>query len=110
FYVVVNRSLEDKEATGGWRNEVPGLIRKHDDVFAENEKDILRGDNVANVIDTRKEDFMAVRKFDTNHPIRTIQQAGYKGLMAVGDVHGMRESLKSAIDWATARNLFMLFL
>jgi protein phosphatase len=110
FYVVVNRTLEEKIATQGWRSDVPGLVAKHEDVFRRNERDILRGDGVAYVIDTRKEDFEAVMKIPSSNVVGAIKQRGYKGAMAVGDVHGMKESLKSAIDWASARNLFMVFL
>lgn len=46
-YRVVDRPLANKRATGGWRNALPGqdLIGKHHEVFQQNLKDILAGDN-----------------------------------------------------------------
>lgn len=59
-YMVFNRSVVEKEATGGWRNAVSvkgtTLIRYHDQVFKSNIKDILKGDGLPNVtvIDMRE--------------------------------------------------------
>lgn len=47
MYMVVNRSLEDKIKTKDWRDEA--VIRRHDEVFKSNLKDILKGDDMANV-------------------------------------------------------------
>ena len=48
-YVVIDRPLEDKIRDGGWRNEVYvkslPLIEYHHQVFQNNLKDILAGDN-----------------------------------------------------------------
>lgn len=110
FYVVVNRSVDEKNKTAGWRAGVHGLIERHDKTFADAERDILRGDGFATVIDTRKEKFQAVQKYPLGDISDYVMEAGFKGVMALGDVHGMRESLRSAIDWANARNLFMVFL
>lgn len=110
FYVVVDRPLEEKKQTGGWRNNVPGLIERHDELFKNNERDILLGDNIATVIDTRKEDFTVVVKPPKDNLTPYVFDNGFKGVMAVADVHGMRERLQSAIEWATFRNLYMVFL
>jgi hypothetical protein len=55
-YIVLNRSIEDKRKTGGWRNELVkpdgtlfDLIAKHDQTFRANLKEILRGDGLPNV-------------------------------------------------------------
>jgi predicted kinase len=52
-YVIIDRPLEDKLASGGWRLEVKvggmGLIEKHHEVFQSNLKDILKGDDLENV-------------------------------------------------------------
>jgi predicted kinase len=56
-YVVVNRPMEDKYSTAGWRKELPfDLISKHEQTFQSNLKDILAGDYFRNVevIDTRR--------------------------------------------------------
>jgi len=110
FYIVVNRPLEEKLQTQGWRSNVPGLVERHDETFRQNERDILMGDNIATVIDTRKDNFEAVRKGPNGDLTNHILGLGYKGAMVLGDVHGMRERLKSAIEWAIARNLYMIFL
>lgn len=54
-YVVCNRPMAEKVRDGGWRNEVPGLLEKHQQTFRSQEKDILKGDGLPNVvvIDTR---------------------------------------------------------
>ena len=46
-YIVIDRPLEDKLRDRGWRPE--WLIKKHDERFRSNLKDILRGDNLSNV-------------------------------------------------------------
>lgn len=48
-YIVIDRPLEEKLKTAGWRAEVPGLIEKHDQRFKSQLKDILAGDNLPNV-------------------------------------------------------------
>ena len=53
-YLVVDRPLEEKQKTGGWRNsvEVKGepLIKRHHDIFQQVRKDVMRGDGLDNVI------------------------------------------------------------
>lgn len=110
YYIVVNRSLSEKESTQGWHANVHGLVKKQHDIFLANEREILRGDHIANVIDTRAEDFEVVSKLPKTNILSAIKARGHKGIMAVGDVHGMSEALKSALDWASARNLFVVFL
>lgn len=52
-YVVLNRSVEEKKKTGGWRNAVSvkgrPLIEHHEQVFNSNLKEILAGDGLPNV-------------------------------------------------------------
>lgn len=58
IYHVFNRSMADKRLTGGWRNDLDfDLIAKHENTFAAQLKDILKGDNLPNVtvIDHRME-------------------------------------------------------
>jgi len=44
-YIVIDRTLEEKYKTGGWRNELDfDLIAKHDQTFKANIRDILAGD------------------------------------------------------------------
>lgn len=49
-YIVIDRHMERKRATAGWRAELPiDLLAKHDQVFRSNLKDILAGDGLPNV-------------------------------------------------------------
>lgn len=80
------------------------------DLPDEDANDILFGDNIANVIDARVDDFMAISKIDATNLLSDIEARGFNGIMAVADIHGMVEGLKGAIEWAQGRNLFMIFL
>jgi predicted kinase len=112
FYVVCNQELDNKlqSSKTSWRAGATGAITKHDQIFRANERDIIRGDHVANVIDTRQEDFDVVEKLTNFQLKEAIEAKGYRGVMVVGDVHGMVEPLKNATEWATQRNLFCVFL
>jgi protein phosphatase len=112
FYIVCNRNLETKlsDAKRSWRLSATGTISKHEHVFRTNERDILRGDGIANVIDFRNEDFEVVSKLTNIDLKKVIENRGYRGIMVVGDVHGMIEPLKNATEWATQRKLFCVFL
>ena len=80
------------------------------DLPEEDSQDILRGDGVANVIDSRNEDFAPVHKIMSYDLINDVTERGFSGIIAVADIHGMVEPLKGAIEWAQSRNLFMVFL
>jgi protein phosphatase len=112
FYIVCNRSLESKliDARNSWRPGAISAITKQEHIFRNNERDILRGDGVANVIDTRKENFEVVPKLSNDLLKENIEKLGFRGLMVIGDVHAMLEPLKAAIEWAAKRNLFCIFL
>lgn len=90
FYIIANK-LASNEAT------------KYD-------KQILQGDGVAEVIDAKKEEFEVVSKLPTGNIGNEIKTRNFKGVTAIGDIHAMREALKSAITWATARSHFIIFL
>ena len=81
-----------------------------DPMFDKYEKQILQGDGVAEVIDARKEKFEVVTKLPAGNLYDEIKSRNFKGITAIGDVHAMREALKSAINWATARGHFIIFL
>jgi predicted kinase len=107
FYIVCNQNLEGKLADS---SRAYRFVTKQEALFRSQEKEIQRGDGFANVIDTRREQFRVVGKF-TNYNLKTqIEKADFRGLMVIGDVHGMIESLKNATEWATQRNLFCIFL
>ncbi len=49
-YIVINRSMEEKYKSAGWRTNLPfDLIAKHEQTFNSNLKDILNGDGLPNV-------------------------------------------------------------
>lgn len=54
-YVILNRPLEDKLETAGWRIEIPGLIERQHQMFYDSEAEILAGDGRQDVsiMDTR---------------------------------------------------------
>jgi len=47
-YHVINRPMDKKIETGGWRNDVTGLLQKHEDRFNSQFKDIMSGDRYEN--------------------------------------------------------------
>lgn len=49
-YIVLNRPLEEKRLTGGWRNELEiDLIGKHHNTFMSEYSNIMAGDSLPNV-------------------------------------------------------------
>lgn len=110
YYIVVQRELEDKLASAGWRLDADGMVERQHEAFIREERDILFGDNIATVVDLRKEEFEVVEKLPLGDLQEEIIGRGFKGVEIIPDVHGMIEALKSAIEWSNARNLFMVFL
>lgn len=110
FYIVANRDLHLKEAAVNAGEGSIGTIRKQHDIFQSNERDILHGDSIANVIDARNEEFAVISKLPKTNILATLRNRGYRGVMVLGDVHGMSAGLKDATDWATQRGLFSVFL
>jgi len=45
-YIVVDRPDEERIRDGGWRNEVPGLIKKHRHIFDSQKPSIMDGDDL----------------------------------------------------------------
>lgn len=109
FYIVVNRPLSEK-LSGELREDIIRDIKNQEEGFIHNEREILRGDGIANVIDYRRDDFEVVKKFNPSNMLSDIKSRGYRGIMVIGDVHGMIEPLKNATEWATRRELFAVFL
>jgi predicted kinase len=107
FYIVYNRSVEEKENTARGRRNI---IQRQDQIFRIAEREILSGDgNMATVIDCRKDNFQVIDKIG-NNTAEQIQNRGYRGVTVVGDVHGNLESFKDSVEWATTRNLFLIQL
>lgn len=75
--------------------------------FRACEKDVLRGDGVAEVIDWRlHEPDPVLRANRSDHDLMTR----FSGITVIGDVHGMYQSLLSALSWARSRNHYVVFL
>lgn len=75
--------------------------------FRAAEREIMRGDGVAEVIDWRIHTPSPVVK---QKPDLDQLRERWRGITIVGDVHGMLQSLLSAINWAKARNHYIIFL
>jgi protein phosphatase len=124
IYLVIDRPLESKLKTAGWRTNVridgKELVISHDETFHANLPKILNGDGLdALVIDTRKfvpdiifplaRDTHACRDIE-QAPLYDIQSRGYTGILVVGDVHGNVDGLMKMIAYARANKYFLLFL
>jgi len=103
FYIVIDRPLEEKLATGGWRLNVKGLIEKHHETFRGQEHDIVNGDGIATVIDTRTtiedgaESIAVVEKFNFYDIVVDIKSRDFNGITVIGDVHGMTDDFQKHI-------------
>lgn len=106
YYLVVNRSIEDKLATAGWRKEVNGLIEKHDATFQNNLRGILNGDGVATVIEWTQP-FKVINRGTVKDLIRAGK---YEKVMAVGDIHGNPVDTRLAAVKADNENAFTIYL
>lgn len=78
--------------------------------FEASERDILRGDGVAEVVNLRAGHTMTVIPKLSLVDLGEYIQNKYKGVTVLGDVHGMYQSFLTSIEWARARNHFVLSL
>jgi predicted kinase len=108
FYLIVNRSVKEKIKSELKKEQ--SIIEKQEEIFLENEKDILRGDNVAEVIDTRNQDFIVTTKFNKGNILDEIKKRGFNGITVMGDIHGCAQSMKQSITWALMRRHLIVFL
>ena len=107
FYVVINRPLEEKLTGDAYLDPI---IKYQDELFYQNEKQILQGDGLSEVIDARETDFGVVHDLPIENIREELLKQGYNGITVVGDIHGMSESLKLVVEWATTRRHWLLFL
>lgn len=116
FYIVVNRPLDEKLATAGWRAGVPGLIEKHEEIFKSQEKEICSGDKIATVIDIRPslnddhEMIEVVKKFNFDDLGNDLRYRGYEKIEIIGDVHGMTADFQNIINKAQKNNHMIIQL
>lgn len=104
YYLVVDRPLEQKLSTGGWRLSVNGLIEKHDETFNSNRKAIEQGDSVATVI-YHTELFKVVKRSDVHDAVKDFDR-----VMVVGDIHGNYEDAVALSNQADSNNAFTIYL
>lgn len=119
IYVVINRSWFEKDRDGGWRKAVRmkrgiTLMDAHNTTFEANEKTILAGDGIADmVIDTRKEVFEVGQPL-TRDPKMFADQLvdrGFEFIRVIGDVHGNLNGLEQALAGRDDRGVtFPIFL
>jgi protein phosphatase len=109
FYLVFDEPLQDK-LTNSLLD--PDLVHRQHENFQKSERDVLRGDSVAEVIDLRQTEFNAIQKpHNEDDLISYIQRlGGFRGVTVIGDVHGTLESMKTAVNWARARRHFIVLL
>ena len=115
-YLVVNRSVESKLQTGGWRKKIfsqkrgIGLIEWHEQTFQANEAKILLGDSQKgiNVIDTRVEEFKVIQELSRENLLEDLMSRGFNHVRVIADVHGNLDSYRKAID--VSDDTFLLFL
>jgi hypothetical protein len=91
---------------------VNGKIREDDTALWESQrKDIMRGDGTAQVVNLQEGIEVAAI---IRPPMEDLQDwiwtRGFKGVTVVPDVHGMREELLAAVDWAQSRGHYLIFL
>ena len=118
-YVIVNRSVEAKLASGGWRNDVRmkggiGLIESHEQTFVANEKKILNADGFGKrvqVVDTRTDSYKVVRELPRDEGVvRThLLAEGFTRVRVIGDVHGNEKGFFKAV-YDAPEGTFLLFL
>jgi protein phosphatase len=75
--------------------------------FLSAERDILNGDEVATVLDTRRDQPFFTKKI--SDPFADIRTR-YSGITIVGDVHGELDAFNMAYGWARSRNHFLISL
>ena len=116
-YLVVNRPVDAKLKTAGWRLEVDGLIERHEVVFNNNLKGIMRGDGVARVIKLFNNTELEVVKFPlesgnqlVNATVNNVNKAVDTDVIVVGDVHGNINELDAVIALANETKSHLLFL
>ena len=105
-YFVVNRSVESKLQSGGWRLDVTmkgglGLIEAHEQTFVANEKKILAGDGFGKkvqVVDTRVDEYTVASEMRRSDPRIHLLSRGFDSMRVIGDVHGNLEGYEKAID------------
>ena len=112
-YVVINRSMESKYQTGGWRKDVRKkgrpLMEAMEETFQANEATILAGDHgLADlVVDTRTEEFEVAMLLppDRTSVFPHLLNRGFEFVRVLGDVHGNMAGLRRALEGVDDRGV-----
>lgn len=75
--------------------------------YQQAEREIMHGDNLAEVIDWRKH---RPAPISPRKPDLAALRERYNGITVISDVHGMSPSLLSALSWARSRNHYVVLL
>lgn len=71
-------------------------------------KDMMNGDRIAEVIDTKRDSFEIVQMLDNTDLFTQVREKGYDGVTVVPDIHGQMNAFLNVIRWAQRRNNFIL--
>ncbi len=115
IYIIIERPLDQKLTTGGWRLGVPGLIEKHDQVYQANRARILSGDGIADqvVLNDTPTFFNGSPDYTMDYgrkePVirRSVYTATFDKIRIIGDVHGNYEAMVDIVRKADDKTFFM---
>jgi hypothetical protein len=77
-------------------------------IFGEVERDAQCGDGLAEVIDIRNVEINSLHPL-LGRDLFTELSDKWNGVTVLGDIHGMYQSARAAMDWARQRNHFLVF-
>ena len=73
-------------------------------------KDMMNGDRVADVIDTKRDTIEITQMMENENFFDQVRAKGYDGVTVVPDIHGQMNAFLNVIRWAQRRNNFILGL
>lgn len=78
-------------------------------IFKKQEKNLMKGDGgLAEVIDRKTESYSFILNERQSDITNVVEN--FDGITVIPDIHGMKQSLLSAIDWSKKRNHHMVML
>lgn len=105
FYFVFYKDFNERVVNFSFGN------KKEEEIWKKNQKNIMLGDNVAEVINVETDQFKIAEEMPNSSDIfEHLKNQGFSGVTVLADVHAMKESLISAIHWAKLRNHFLISL
>jgi protein phosphatase len=118
IYIVLNKTLDEKKQSE-WESIIPGLVGRQEQQFNDQLTEILSGDGMATVIDTRvidqsemvgemESDIEIAKKINFYDFANDIKNRGFQGIGLISDVHGMAKDFHDVIQEAREQNLFIV--